>query len=166
MTIHGGDVWQVAEEYGIAASEILDFSANINPRGLPARALQRLQSDATDPRLLRCYPDPSARRLRQALSQQLAVPAESIVVGSGAESLLDPILRCLQCRRALIPIPAFSEYRRVCERLQIEFVPFPLSPREIVPRAGGRTPPERGNRTLRRRLIKQSAQSFRRDASL
>ena len=25
------------------------------------------------------------------------------------------------------PIPAFSEYRRVCERLQIEFVPFPLS---------------------------------------
>ena len=26
----------------------------------------------------------------------------------------------------LVPVPAFSEYRRVCEQLQIEFAPFPL----------------------------------------
>jgi len=38
MIAHGGDVWQVAREQGIAPGELLDFSANINPRGLPLRA--------------------------------------------------------------------------------------------------------------------------------
>ena len=33
MTVHGGDVWQVAEDLGIEASELLDFSAIINQRG-------------------------------------------------------------------------------------------------------------------------------------
>jgi threonine-phosphate decarboxylase len=131
MTAHGGDVWQVSEELGIPAATLLDFSANINPRGLPVRALERLARDASDPRLLSLYPDPSARRLRQALSQHLAVPAEAIAVGPGAESLLAPILRCLMPRRALVPVPAFSEYRRVCAQLQIEFAPFPLHREEL-----------------------------------
>jgi threonine-phosphate decarboxylase len=47
-------------------------------------------------------------------------------VGSGAEALLGPVLRCLRTKRALVPIPAFSEYRRVCAQQEIEFVPFPL----------------------------------------
>ena len=126
MTVHGGDVWQVGEELGIPVSELLDFSANINPRGLPQRARERLERDACDARLLGYYPDPSARSLRYALSEQLAIPADSIVVGPGAEALLAPILRCLQPQRALVPVPAFSEYRRVCEQNQVEFVPFPL----------------------------------------
>ena len=131
MTVHGGDVWQVSEELGIAASEILDFSANINPRGLPPQARERLKRDASDARLVSFYPDPSARRLREALSQQLAVPADAIVVGPGAESLLAPIVRYLHPTRALVPIPAFSEYRRVCEQEQIEFSPFPLQRSEL-----------------------------------
>jgi threonine-phosphate decarboxylase len=135
---HGGDVWQVAEELGIPVSEvgleialasaleILDFSANINPRGLPPRAMARLTRNAADSRLLGMYPDPSARRLRKALSEQLAVPPEAIVVGPGAEALLSPILRCLRARRALVPVPAFSEYRRVCAQQDVEFVAFGL----------------------------------------
>jgi threonine-phosphate decarboxylase len=130
MREHGGDVWQVAEELGIPASkvalEILDFSANINPRGLPPRALARLAKDAADSRLLGLYPDPTARRLRGALSEQLGVPAEAVVVGPGAEALLSPLLRCLRARRALVPVPAFSEYGRVCAQQDIEFVPFRL----------------------------------------
>jgi threonine-phosphate decarboxylase len=64
MIAHGGDVWQVGEELGIPALELLDFSANINPRGLPPGARERLAKDASDSRLLSLYPDPSARRLR------------------------------------------------------------------------------------------------------
>jgi threonine-phosphate decarboxylase len=123
---HGGDVWQVAEELGIAPSELLDFSANINPRGLPPAAARRLAHDASDPQLLSFYPDPSARPLRHALSQHLYVPPEAIAIGPGAEALLTPILRALQPQRALVPIPAFSEYRRVCQQQEIEFVPFRL----------------------------------------
>ncbi len=44
--VHGGDVWAVAEAYGFAPEELLDFSANINPRGLPPSAALQLQLDA------------------------------------------------------------------------------------------------------------------------
>src|SRR5258707_10658275 len=126
MPVHGGDVWQGAEELGIPAPELLDFSANINPRGLPPRAMQRLTRDASNVHLLSLYPDPSARRLRRALSEQLALPATAIVVGPGAEALLAPILRCLRARRLMVPVPAFSEYGRVCAQQDVEYVPFPL----------------------------------------
>ncbi len=134
IATHGGDVWQVAEELELPASEVtlgvalnlLDFSANINPRGLPPSARARLARDAADSRLLGLYPDPSARCLRKALSEQLGVPADAIAVGPGAEALLSPILGCLQARRALVPVPAFSEYRRVCAQQGVEVIPFPL----------------------------------------
>jgi threonine-phosphate decarboxylase len=126
MTVHGGDVWQAGADLGIPARDLLDFSANINPRGLPPLAMERLARDASDPRLLSLYPDRSAAHLRQALSERLALPAEAITVGPGAEALLAPILRCLDARRVLVPVPAFSEYRRVCEQQAAEYVPFPL----------------------------------------
>jgi len=122
MTVHGGDVW----EQGVPVSEILDFSANINPCGLPLAARERLIRDAADSRLLSFYPDPSARALRNAIGRYIDCPPESIVIGPGAESLLAPIFRHLNCKRALIPVPAFSEYRRVCAQENVEFVPFPL----------------------------------------
>jgi threonine-phosphate decarboxylase len=131
MSVHGGDVWAVGRQLGIAPSELLDFSANINPRGLPDKARQRLAKDASDGRLLSFYPDRSARRLREALGQQLAITADAIVVGPGAESLLAPIFRNLQPPQALVPVPAFSEYRRVCGQLQIPFSPFSLDRSEL-----------------------------------
>ncbi len=126
MTIHGGDVWQVAEELRIHPSDLIDFSANVNPAGLPSAAQERLTRDAANPDLLKLYPDPTAPTLRQALSRELGVPPEAVVIGPGAESLLSPALRCLAVQRALAPIPAFSEYRRVCAQQQVEFTPFPL----------------------------------------
>jgi threonine-phosphate decarboxylase len=138
MTVHGGDVWQVSEELGTPASDLLDFSANINPRGLPPKARARLARDAADARLLSFYPDPSARCLRKALSAHLTIDPDTIAVGPGAEALLAPILCHLHPHRALVPIPAFSEYRQVCEQLQIEFAPFPLQRAESF-----RTPVER-----------------------
>lgn len=131
MTVHGGDVWQVGDEFDVPVSGLLDFSANVNPRGLPTLAQERLARDASDPRLLGLYPDPFARRLRNALSEQLEVSADAIVVGPGAEALLAPILRCLQPQEVLIPVPAFSEYRRVCEQQKIEFTPFVLERSEL-----------------------------------
>ena len=126
MTEHGGDVWQVAAEEGISAVDLMDFSANVNPRGLPPRAMERLTQDASDRRLLGHYPDPSARRLCDALSGHLDVPREAIAIGPGAESLLGPTLRCLRARRLLVPVPAFAEYKRVCAQQDIEYAPFAL----------------------------------------
>jgi threonine-phosphate decarboxylase len=120
--VHGGDVWAVAEAFGFAPEEILDFSANINPRGLPPSAAQQLQRDAGDILGLTRYPDPHAWDLRRALSELIDVPPESIVVGQGAEALLGAAVRVFHPARCFVPVPAFSEYARMCSNLHA----FPL----------------------------------------
>lgn len=112
---HGGDVDRVAREAGISAERLLDFSANVNPMGLPARAAERLARETADPRALTHYPDPEASELRGVLSRQLGVPGECIAIGAGADALIHAAVRALQPKRCLIPIPAFSEYERAAQ---------------------------------------------------
>jgi threonine-phosphate decarboxylase len=109
---HGGNLAAVARQFGIAPDRILDFSANVNPYGLPPRAAERLAREAADPHLLAAYPDPDAGELRAALAAHLDVPPESIVIASGADALIHAVLRALAPRRCVIPQPAFSEYAR------------------------------------------------------
>jgi threonine-phosphate decarboxylase len=123
---HGGDVEAAARELGIRPEEILDFSANLNPAGLPPRAAARLAREAADLGLLARYPDPSARELRTVLAAQLYIPVESIVVGAGADALIHAALRAFAPRRCVIPVPAFSEYARACAAVSAVVVRIPL----------------------------------------
>ncbi len=52
------------------------------------------------------------------------MPPESIVVGEGAEALLGAVIRVFHPARCFVPVPAFSEYARICPN----FDPFPLDP--------------------------------------
>lgn len=130
VTPHGGDLSAVAREFGIPVEGILDFSSNVNPRGLPPRAAERLAREATDPRTLCHYPDPRASELRALLSRRLDVDAENIAVGGGAASLILAAVRSLAPRRCVIPVPAFSEYERACRACgcEIQFIPLTTNP--------------------------------------
>ena len=123
---HGGDVERVAREYGTPANELLDFSVNINPRGLPAAARERLLRDCADPALLARYPDPQATELRQILARQLGISADAIAVGGGSAALIDACIRAFEARRCLIPVPAFAEYERACVNNKCSVEIFPL----------------------------------------
>jgi threonine-phosphate decarboxylase len=125
---HGGDVDRAAREAGIPVERLLDFSANVNPMGLPARAAERLAREARDPRIVSHYPNPEAPELRVLLSRQLDVPGECIAIGAGADSLIHAAVRALRPKRCLIPMPAFSEYERACRAYGCEVVPIPLTP--------------------------------------
>jgi threonine-phosphate decarboxylase len=124
---HGGDVERVARGLGIPVDRVLDFSANINPMGLPSRAAERLAREAKDPSRWSQYPDPEASELRTVLCRYLSVPPESIVIASGADALIHAAVRALAPRRCLIPIPAFCEYERACRAYGCESVALPPS---------------------------------------
>lgn len=111
---HGGDVQRVAREFDLLPADLLDFSANINPRGLPPKAAERLTRDASNATVMMNYPDPEALELRNALSRLLNIPIDSIIVGGGAGALIMAIIQALRPRRCLIPVPAFNEYARAC----------------------------------------------------
>ncbi len=74
---------------GRAPCEIIKLDANENPYGPSPRAreaLARLE-------FAHIYPDPESAALRAVLSGRLAVPAENILAGAGADELIDLVLR-------------------------------------------------------------------------
>jgi len=102
---HGGDHAAYTEQYG--GADYLDFSANINPMGLPEsarRALEQCADQCTQ------YPDPHCRELRRALSAFEQVPQEWILCGNGAADLIYRTVWALRPKTALIPAPTFAEY--------------------------------------------------------
>ena len=117
MGLHGGDVWNLRESHGRGPDEILDFSSNINPLGVPP-TVRRLLADQPD--LALRYPDPDYRDLRQGLGQWLGLPADQVAVGNGASELIREVLLVLKPRRVMVPVPGFAEYSRAAAHLGIE----------------------------------------------
>jgi threonine-phosphate decarboxylase len=120
--LHGGQLREIGNRFGIPASELLDFSANINPEGPPAAVLSALRQAIDEPSILTNYPDLDETELRQSLARYADVPLESVAVANGFVPLLDAALRILPIRSCLVPVPAFVEYRRVLKRSGIELL--------------------------------------------
>jgi threonine-phosphate decarboxylase len=106
---HGAHGAAAARYLDVAEGDLLDFSQNINPLGMPSRAMEAAQ------RALReeagSYPDAGYRRLRAALAPYLGVsPAKILPTNGGAEALFLAV-RCARAGgKALILEPTFSEY--------------------------------------------------------
>jgi len=81
----------LSDKLGLPVERLVKLDANENPYGpLPevSQALAELP-------YAHIYPDPESRQLRQALAQYHLVPAENLLVGAGADELIDLLLRLL-----------------------------------------------------------------------
>ncbi len=76
---------------GIPLSDIVKLDANENPYGA-CQAAQFAMANLAFPHI---YPDPESRELRSALSRFTDVPIENLMVGAGADELIDLILRVM-----------------------------------------------------------------------
>lgn len=106
---HGGKVWSAARENGQDIGNLLDFSANINPYGVPGSVLERLVESIG---WIRHYPDPESYELRMILAQKHEIPPSSVLVGNGGIELIYAIARAGQFKNVLIVPPTFGEYER------------------------------------------------------
>ncbi len=79
----------LSQELGIPASSLIKLDANENPYG-PVPALRQALADVDT---LHIYPDPESRRIRKLLSDAHNVPEGMIVIGAGADELIDLIMR-------------------------------------------------------------------------
>jgi threonine-phosphate decarboxylase len=127
-TVHGGQLRQLAARFGVAAEQLLDFSANINPAGPPRSSLAAIQRSLDDPATLESYPDLELSELRKTISDCLGIAPESVAIANGFAPLLDAALRSFEVKRCLLPVPSFSEYRRSLENSGVDVVPYALSP--------------------------------------
>lgn len=102
---HGGDIYHNKAE--------LDFSANLNPAGMPEKVRQAICLAAQD---CTAYPDPYCTALREKLAESEHIPADWILCGNGSAELIYLYAYALEKDRpALIAEPTFSEYGQALE---------------------------------------------------
>jgi threonine-phosphate decarboxylase len=120
--LHGGDVYHLVRTLGVALSDLLDFSANINPLGFPpglAGAVQEALGEIVH------YPDRRVLALRRDLAAYHGLAPENLLVGNGSTELIYLAARALRPSRGLIVTPAFSEYEQALHaaRVPVNFYP-------------------------------------------
>ncbi|MBN2232791.1 MAG: threonine-phosphate decarboxylase [Deltaproteobacteria bacterium] len=106
---HGGTVDARAHEIGVSPDDLTDFSANINPLGLPAGVAAAIIDNI--PRLTH-YPEPWSESLVAALTAHHRLAPGCVIAGNGSTELIYLLMRQLRPRRVLVVAPAFSEYER------------------------------------------------------
>jgi len=80
----------LSEQLGRSADEIIKLDANENPYGPSPKALEALARIKNE---VPIYPDPESRKLRELLADLLGVDKQHILVGSGADELIDLTMR-------------------------------------------------------------------------
>lgn len=115
-------------EHGGAGSpfsdNVLDFSANLNPFGMPENVRTALISSVNE---WERYPDPDCTELTKRLSERLSVSFDKIVCGNGAADLIYRIIGAYRPKKALIAVPCFSEYEKALREYGVEVIEYSLS---------------------------------------
>lgn len=106
---HGGDVYRIAEWLGVPERRVIDFSASINPLGMPKSSIKEIKKMM---RSLGNYPDPDAGVFARKVSDRFGLEPRRVLAGNGSTELIYLIPRALRPRRVLVTSPAFSEYER------------------------------------------------------
>ena len=119
MDFHGGNIYKVFREKNL--KEILDYSSNINPYGIPESLKSRIIENLE---ILERYPDPDYVELREKLAHLNKIDISDIVLGNGATEIIFLFMKVINPKKILIVSPTFGEYERAVKATEI--------PRDIV----------------------------------
>lgn len=110
---HGGNIYEIAKRYGISEKEIIDFSANINPLGIPSNFKEEIISNIN---VIENYPDPDYKDLIAAIARYNNIDENFVVPGNGATEIIFQIAQAVKPRKSLLIVPTFLEYERALRR--------------------------------------------------
>jgi len=95
--------------FGHKQREIIDFSVNINPLGVPHKLIEELVKEL--PALI-SYPEIDGKTAKETLAKYLNKEANQIILGNGATELIYLFSRAINANKVLILEPTFTEYER------------------------------------------------------
>ena len=114
MDFHGGNIYKVFREKNL--KEILDYSSNINPYGIPESLKSRIIENLE---ILERYPDPDYVELREKLAHLNKIDISDIVLGNGATEIIFLFMKVINPKKILIVSPTFGEYERAVKATEI-----------------------------------------------
>lgn len=120
---HGGNIYAEKSPCG----SWLDYSANINPLGLPESVKKSILEHIDG---LVHYPDPEGRDLKRAISACYGVEENQVILGNGAAELFYVYFHTKRPKRVLLPVPSFSEYEKAARCCGAEIQYFYLQEAE------------------------------------
>ncbi len=116
---------QVAERYGVPLGRVLRFDLNTSPAP-PDLALRILRGGRYG-RSISEYPPSDYRALVAAAAARYAVRPDEILVGAGADEVLDLVAKAFLSpgRTAVVPAPTYAMYGILTEQRGARPVPVP-----------------------------------------
>ncbi|MEN7972864.1 MAG: threonine-phosphate decarboxylase CobD [Verrucomicrobiota bacterium] len=119
MHQHGGHPEFDFERLGIEPREVLDFSVNISPLGIPLPVKENWNNLLAD-----CghYPSMDGAGVKRFYEKRFGIPPGSVLPGNGSIDLIYDIPRTLNVKRALVPQPSFHDYAHACKAIGAEVI--------------------------------------------
>jgi histidinol-phosphate aminotransferase len=114
----------LAAEIGVPAARLVKLDANENLYGAPREVYEAIAR--TD---LHIYPDPGQTALRAAVAGYVGAGADQIVCGTGADDLIDLIIRIALPPAAAILTPTFGMYRFLSKISRVRPIEVARGPR-------------------------------------
>jgi len=116
---------QVSERYGVPPATIVRFDLNTSPAP-PDLALRLLQAGAYG-RPISEYPPSDYRGLVSAAAETYGVGRDELLVGAGADEILDLVAKAFlpPGAGAVIPTPTYAMYRVLSEQRPARPIPVP-----------------------------------------
>lgn len=120
MDLHGGNIYKLER---IGKKNILDYSSNINPFGIPQKFIDKVKENFE---ALTRYPDPDYIELREKIAIHSYLKLDNVIVGNGATEILFLYMRAMKPKKVLLLAPCFAEYKRALDSVHAEIEYFEL----------------------------------------
>jgi histidinol-phosphate aminotransferase len=116
---------QVSQRYGVPLQHIVRFDLNTSPA--PPDFVAKVLAAGRFETTLSEYPPSDYRRLTAAAAERYQIEPGEIVVGAGADEILDMIARAFlqPGGTAVIPVPSYAMYRVVTEQRTGQVIAVP-----------------------------------------
>lgn len=116
---HGGNMNQLASDFGFRPEDCLDFSANINPLGLSEKVKSKIIETLDS---LVHYPDVTYSQSKAALAEYHSCPTQQILLSNGAVEIFYELARYVKPKKILLLSPTFMEYEKAFKQVGSEII--------------------------------------------
>lgn len=120
---HGGNVKEISRRNNINYDEIIDFSANINPLGMPESVKKAIIDNLSEAEK---YPDITYYELKASISEFEKINSNNLILGNGAAEVLFNVVRGINPRNSLVLAPTFSEYEEAVNAIDGKIIYYKL----------------------------------------
>ena len=107
--IHGGDPELELKRFGLASREVLDFSVNVSPLGVPSeiRAMWHELFEEVEH-----YPSVDGHGLLRYYQERFGLDPQRVLAGNGSTEFIYLAPRALDLQRVAVINPSFLDYTR------------------------------------------------------